>query len=423
MHEYNLVHIGTMPILILAISKLMNTFFGDTVFSKKIEIISYIAYFITTSVLIFFTRIPVILMGVNLISIFLISLNYVEIIRKRILYTIFIYSILLVMELVISGFIGFYEISIFENSKFSSTIGLILIRTTTMIVAYLINKYKVVAKEGFPIPRMYYLGILVILFGTLYLFVNSLDSDELTIYRIALSGFILVIVNITLMVLDEKIYKGLILSSKQKILMQQNEAFKSQANISSEANLTIRALKHDMINHLATLNELFKNGKRVEFESYISTIYGILNNKNLSNSNNFLFDSIINFKLKKLSDVKVDVKLDINIPPTVNILEYDITVILGNLLENAVTATLESKEKRLIISINESMESIVILIDNSYNGVVLKDGDLFKTTKKHKEDHGFGLANVKKSLQKYNGELQISYTDNIFSVAVVIPYK
>ncbi|MEG0899686.1 MAG: GHKL domain-containing protein [Oscillospiraceae bacterium] len=422
MLDYNIIHILTAPILIFSIYKLMNAFFADGVHSKKAEIISYIAYLFSTSILIFLTRVPILLMFFNIISIFLISLNYIETLQKKIVTTIFVYSILIVIELVISVFIGFYEISIYENSEITSSIGLILLRTTTMILAYLISKYQVGTKKNFIIPQSYYIGFLIILFGTFYLFIESLNRDGLTIYGVGLRGFVLITVNITLMIIDEKIYKSLIIFSQQKILEQQNEAFKSQANISSEANLAIRTLRHDIKDHLATLNELFKNNKKEEFEKYISTIYGELNNINLSNSNNFIFDSIINLKLKKIMDNNIDLKLDLNIPPKVNILEYDITVILGNLLENAITAVLESDERKLTISINENMDSVFIFIDNSYNGIIKQDENKFKTTKSNKKEHGLGLINVEKSLEKYGGEIRVKHTDKTFSVAVVIPY-
>ena len=149
-------------------------------------------------------------------------------------------------------------------------------RTTTMILAHLIYKYKIIVKKEYPIPKTYYGGILVILFGTLYLFINSLDNSDLTMYRVIISAIILMIVNITLMFIDEKIYRALVLFSEQKILKQQNEAYKNQANISTEANLAIRAIKHDMKDHLITLNEIFKKGNQIEFEKYVSKIYGEL---------------------------------------------------------------------------------------------------------------------------------------------------
>lgn len=423
MLDYNLVHILTSPILILSIYKFMHTFFANDVLNKKIEIISYGVYLSATIIITFFTRIPIILMFLNLSLIFFLTLNYFEKIQKKINVTIFIYALMLTIELIVTVLVGFYEISIFKDNNINSVVGLILIRVITMIVAYLISRYKILVKNDFNIPKIYYLGISIILFGTLYLFSMSLNNTNLTIDGIIFRGLILIVVNLNLMIIDEKIYRSLIIFSNQKILEQQNEAFKSQAHISSEANMVIKSIKHDMNNHLAVLNDLFKNDKKDEFEKYINTIYGELNNENLSNSNNFIFDSIINLKLKSISDFDdINFKLDINIPQNIKILEYDVTVILGNLLDNAIFAMLNSKNKKLHISISENVDCVVILIDNSYNGVILKDGDKFNTIKVNSKEHGLGILNVEKHLKKYDGEIIFDYNNETFSVSVIIPY-
>lgn len=422
MPDYDIIHVLTAPILIFSIYRLINTFFIGGVYSKKIQIVSYTLYWLMTSILIFFTRVPVVLMFFNLCSIFLITTNYTGTIQRKIIVTGFIYSILLATELAVTSIMGVYEFSSFDDSNFESSIGLVLVRTASMIFSYLISRYRVVSRKNFKIPIYYYVGILTILFGTLYLFIHSMSDDSISIYGIGFRIIVLLTVNIILIVLDERIYQSLIIFSQQKILEQQNEAFKSQAHISSEAISTIRALRHDIRDHLFTLNELFKNDKRMEFEEYISVIYGELSNRQLVDSDNFIFNSIINLKLQKLIGKNVDLKLDINIPKIVNILEYDVTVIVGNLLENAVSAVLESDERKMTVSITQSLDSIVIFVDNSYSGKIINNDGIFKTTKSDQKEHGYGLLNVEKSLEKYNGEIRFSYDEKNFSVAVVIPY-
>jgi sensor histidine kinase regulating citrate/malate metabolism len=42
--------------------------------------------------------------------------------------------------------------------------------------------------------------------------------------------------------------------------------------------------------------------------------------------------------------------------------------------------------------------------------------------KKNKENHGIGIPSIKKSLENYDGEIRIEYTETVFSVSVIIPY-
>lgn len=425
MLEYNIIHILTTPILIFSINKLMNTFFIDGAINKKIELITYLVYALATSIMIFITRIPIILLIFNICFLLIISFNYTFDVEKNIISVILIYSFVLVIEVLISYYLGFYVILLNSTSDFTSIIGLVLIRITIMIFSYLINKYKLLHKKDYEIPKTYYFGMIIILFGTLYLFVNSLDNTNLTLNKLLISSFILIVVNGTIINIDEKIYKSLILNSEQMVLKEQNLAYENQAKLSEEANNTIKSLKHDIKDHLIMIDEIYKKKNNYdEINRYISTIVDDISNNKLSNSNNFIFDSIINLKLKKIIDEDIEIKLDINIPPAINILSYDVTIIIGNLLDNAITGVASSNNKKVImISINQSMGSLLIVVENTYNHNLICDGNILKTTKTSKGNHGLGLKNIKNSVDRYDGEMEIDYDNNIFSVSILIPYK
>lgn len=60
-----------------------------------------------------------------------------------------------------------------------------------------------------------------------------------------------------------------------------------------------------------------------------------------------------------------------------------------------------------------------IKIENSYNGVLIKENHRFLTTKERKENHGIGLKSVSNTLEKYNGVMDISNED-FFCVNVIM---
>jgi sensor histidine kinase regulating citrate/malate metabolism len=325
--------------------------------------------------------------------------------------------------------IGFLDISALDASSFDSVIGLVLIRTITLITAYLINQYKKSMKKDFSIPKPYYFAVAMILFGTLYLFISSLENDAITLYNVMISGFILIITNVTMIVINEKIYDLMIATNEKNILEQQNIAYENQVVLISQSTENIRSLKHDMKNHLLILNELYAKNKKEEIEDYIGNILEQIEHEAFSKSNNFVIDSILNFKLNEFKnkdidiDIDIDITLNVNIPQVINILAFDLTVILGNLLDNAITAVKQSKIKILDLSISCSRGNLIILMDNSYDGNLIIENGIFKTTKAYKTNHGTGLANIEKSLEKYGGEIRTEYTSDIFSVAVVIPFE
>ena len=61
---------------------------------------------------------------------------------------------------------------------------------------------------------------------------------------------------------------------------------------------------------------------------------------------------------------------------------------------------------------------LFIRIQNSYDNVVKKDGDSYVTTRA--EGHGIGLQNVRKAVENYHGSMQITDTDHIFDVRIML---
>ena len=420
---YEFTYIATNPIIIFVIYRLFHVFLGEKVKNRKTEIISYVIYFVLLSIIIFITRIPVILLVFNLLSFVLISLNYKASFYKKIIVSSLMYSSLLVVEIIVSMTMGFLNISIYKNSSFNSVLGIILIRSISMILAYLISKYSYSKKKSYDLPKIYYLAFSIILFGTLYLFISSLEKNNLSVYNVLINGFILLIVNITMIIIDERIYNSIIINNEKNILKQQNRAYENQIEIINQSNENVRAMKHDIKNHIIMLNELYKSGNKKEIEDYTQKILDNIESDSISKSNNFIIDSIINFKLAVLKDTDTKINLDINVSQNIHILAYDLTIILGNLLDNAVTAILKSKEKKLDLIMSCNMGNLIILMDNSFNGDLIIENNKFKTTKLFKYGHGMGFNNISKVLENYGGEIRIEHTNNTFSVAVIIPYE
>lgn len=100
------------------------------------------------------------------------------------------------------------------------------------------------------------------------------------------------------------------------------------------------------------------------------------------------------------------------LPEELQVNSFDLTVILGNLLDNALNALKEAKVKQLNIDINYSIGMIVIKIENTFANISNKYDD--------PEKHGYGLISVRTSLEKYNGKLQNNIVDDKYVVKAVL---
>mgnify|MGYP000989357646 CR=1 FL=1 len=385
--------------------------------------LSYFLYAVFLVVLYLTTRKPIVFLIYNLLSFFLLSFHYDSNMIRRIVHALFLYLFLFIIEALLWRITGYFRITAFENSKFSSIIGIVLMRLVMLILTYLIHKFKKSKIKNYPVPSFYYVAQILILFGTLYFFLMSFEKEHISITQVILSSVIVLLIDGMIIFVDEKIYDAMILSNERNLLKQQNIAYENQAEIINRSLSTIKSLKHDIKNHILALQSIYRNQQYEDFEAYTNKILSEINgDQNFTYSENFIVDSIINFKLRALNKQEVDIKLDIRIPQHLNILAFDLTVILGNLLDNAITAIKQTKDNKILrLYMHCTKGSMVILLDNSFNGKLnIKDG-IPQTTKSSNIEHGIGIQNILQTISNYNGEIQMNHTGDMFSVVVLIP--
>lgn len=140
----------------------------------------------------------------------------------------------------------------------------------------------------------------------------------------------------------------------------------------------------------------------------------------ISNTGNIVIDSIINFKYEEAYKKKIYFNLDIKVPPNMEVEDFDITIILGNLLDNAIQAVDKIEDKKINISIKYDKGRLLIKVSNKFNEYLVYNNGELVSTKKDKENHGLGIKNIKDVLDKYKGEINFSTYDSLFSVNIIL---
>ena len=103
--------------------------------------------------------------------------------------------------------------------------------------------------------------------------------------------------------------------------------------------------------------------------------------------------------------------------------EYDIFYVLGNLLDNAIEAIEKCDTGNRFINIKMMNKNNVfqLYIENSYKIEPQKKGKKFLSTKDNeKNEHGWGIENVREIVERYKGILDIYYENQRFCVDLVI---
>ena len=184
-------------------------------------------------------------------------------------------------------------------------------------------------------------------------------------------------------------------------------------------------LRHDMKNHLIALSGLLKRGEWVKIEAYLKRMEQCVNlETGEENTGNSAVDALLYQKRKLAEDSHIRWECDVQVPPTCTIHEFDLCVLFGNLLDNALDACgkLSSERDRLIrIQAGPVKKCFLLEIKNHTD---LKDMDKIQFRNKWSADgHGIGLLNVQDVLRKYDGTLHMALQDDFFIVSFLIPME
>jgi sensor histidine kinase regulating citrate/malate metabolism len=125
----------------------------------------------------------------------------------------------------------------------------------------------------------------------------------------------------------------------------------------------------------------FLNRKHID--EYVDNIISSVNASTVySNSENLIIDSILNYKLQTIANMKIELNVDVAIPKKLDLTDYDMTIILGNLIDNAITALKKcSGKKHFSIKMNYSKGNVMLTLINTYNGEIKEKNGILLTLK------------------------------------------
>ncbi|MEG2520540.1 MAG: GHKL domain-containing protein [Christensenellaceae bacterium] len=135
----------------------------------------------------------------------------------------------------------------------------------------------------------------------------------------------------------------------------------------------------------------------------------------------YTINSIVQYYMSIARANNITFITKIKFPQDYPILENDLTILLGNLLENAIEACMRKQTQPKTISIKAEITGKSMLnlsIKNSYDGEIVKKGELFMSSKRQSE--GIGIASVRTIVKKYDGIMNIEYGSGFFLVSVLL---
>ena len=186
-----------------------------------------------------------------------------------------------------------------------------------------------------------------------------------------------------------------------------------------------RRAKHDVRHHIALMQEYLNNGDLEALGEYLNRYGESLPDDTLIRfCENAAANAVLLYFAQQAKNNGIDYIVKAKIPSDISVSETDISVLFGNLLENALDAckTELSDSKKIIVRAELSGNSLCVAVDNTYTGTLkyTGSGDLIST--KHR-GVGLGTQSVKSIAEKYGGICRFETGDGMFKASVLISEK
>lgn len=206
-----------------------------------------------------------------------------------------------------------------------------------------------------------------------------------------------------------------------KIQMEINRLQESYAVQADETLKELRSIRHDIKNHLIIIDGYAGQKNFEKIREYIHKIHRRFSEIPLIQTPSVIASAILNEKSELARQKGIPCKITCDFTH-MSADDFSMITILGNLLDNALTAASRCPGGWMNVSLRQVDSSLIITIDNSHAENIREKSGIFSSTKSDQPHlHGIGIKNVRKAVKDLNGQIEISYTEDVFHVGITLP--
>jgi len=188
---------------------------------------------------------------------------------------------------------------------------------------------------------------------------------------------------------------------------------------------TQRAKTHEYQNQMACIQTLFSKKEYKKLGQYLEKVNGeTLSTLDYINTNHIIVNAILNQKYQEALQKNISVVCKINDLSAIQMEDQDIVLLLSNLLNNAITACAKCTGQKLMkLKFFHNKEFVIFAVRNTYQGKIeYKDG-MIQTIEEDKQNHGIGIKNMIRVIEKYGGSYVIEHKNGEFFFSIMIPQE
>lgn len=402
-------------------------------FRKNIQIcFLIISYLIISLLTVFFNNIAIYSGAFDLIVIFVYIMLTLVLFKGNRFFCVITPIVLVIIVAVIN-----ISVSVLMGISFNVTSNLLLdsraIRAVSLFITKLTFLFIVkfltrkIRYKNYKLKLSEWLGIIAIFIISLFILVSAAEIQYKKIDN-AFNMIILIYGIATINIITFVFVNKMAQKNKNETLLkmmnvhekEQKKAFQSL----KEVYESLKILKHDMKNEWIVIYKALKEGHY----DYAEEIAGKMLNFKIESFEDYI--TVSNPAINALLNYKLNIAKQRGISVISYVQEdfdsfddYDIVMLISNLLDNAIEASEKVSDTRIIMMVTTKMNYLSIVIANRIEKSVLQKNRLLKTTKNDSLNHGLGIKSVNQICEKYDGMIDYYERENMFVADVMLKKK
>lgn len=379
-YNYGIIYAVSNILGTYTIGKLIVIFLGRNVNSRGMARITYALFWSITTAVHLFINIPIIMLLSNILGMMALAMNYQCGLQRKVLSVVYTYLFLAGIETIVVLWTGYQKLALFSQGEYNSIGGLIVIKIITYMVALFLDKFHGI-RNGEAVPLSYWFSIFSVPASSIYIILLTLNSGSLSYDLLTVELVLFLMINFIVFYLYDKLSIKIAEEAENKAQLQIQSNYLKQYELMQLSMNSMRALKHDLKNHFMTIQALVQNQNYEALNQYVNEILELPDlQKQYVDTGNHVLDSVLNFKIFEAEKLGVKINTRIQFPADLDLNAYDFTVILGNLIDNAVRA---SKSRGVDIKMRYDRGLAFLEVWNDFEGEIrLDDHGKIATTKR-----------------------------------------
>ncbi len=207
------------------------------------------------------------------------------------------------------------------------------------------------------------------------------------------------------------------LRQENQLLIMQRQRYESLKAAIEEA----RQARHDLRHQLNQISMLVEEGDMEGLRGFLARSVSRIPSLETRFCENSAADSVVGYYCGLCGREEIPIHVRLDLPETLPVDEMDLCLVLSNLLENALEASLRTAAVRRQITVTAYLHAsclLLIEVENPFDGAVKEKDGVFRSSKR--KGDGVGLQSVRHIAERSGGASTFTYQDGVFRARVML---